>query len=381
MNNNFSTDNISSSSEQQGSRRSWDDIDHDGPFWPFASASALPEEILALVFRNLATADFPGAALVCKSWASTIKKGIDGVIIVVSNDQANKTMMAYSTKHNRWQILLKTVSNPSLSASCFGMQMLRQGRYMYATCPDKSWDYCSMFRYDPYSDEDWMPMECRAPFGGFGLAATGGSLFFIGGKYGRVRVQICDPTQSEPVWKTLPNVLHANGRSNATALDGVVYTVGGFDAQSHPDTTTERYLPGSNSWEKVAPVNIGRWGTQVCAVGGAMYAVGGLSNCGIFTVPFVPEMSIEQYCPITNTWKIVTTMPTARTNFAIAVVEKSIYVLGGRSHSSGACFGDGTATNLVEIFDTESGLWSEGTSLPTPAFTGNVCASSFARFG
>ena len=57
-------------------------------------------------------------------------------------------------------------------------------------------------------------------------------------------------------------------------------------------------------------------------------------------------------------WKILPTMPSKRTEVAVAVLDSNIYVIGGFTQKG--------ITSQVEVIDAESGEWSRVTPLPRP---------------
>ena len=352
--------------------------------------TVLPQDVLPTVFRFLETPDFPAAALVCKAWASVIKEGLDGVIVVV--DSNNKTL-EFSTKQNRWKELDSDIIRED---SPYSSEMVRSGRYIYAIIPQPSRGECATIRYDPYAAE-WVDLDCPAGNRlGFGLAAARQQLFLVGGKYSFGQAEVLDTSMSQPAWRKISRVLHKDGRRNATALDGCIFTAGGVeripifdendsDDEANPDHSAERYNSASHSWEEIAPMNIGRWSAGLCTVDGAVYAVGGLSKCGIRAAPFIPETTIEKYWPKTNSWEIVTTTPTPRTRFSLAVVKNSIYILGGTVQSlSEEGYLRGRPATMVDIFDGKAKTWSTGQVVPLstdghPRHMKDGCAT-FARF-
>ncbi len=94
-----------------------------------------------------------------------------------------------------------------------------------------------------------------------------------------------------------------------------------------------------------------------------IYIVGGLSGNGISTV--VSE--IDLYDPIENEWHpAITTLPTPVSFFGAVGYQGKIYIIGGYD-------GTGTARDLVQIYDTSSGLWTSGS--PLPAIRANIDAS------
>jgi N-acetylneuraminic acid mutarotase len=69
-------------------------------------------------------------------------------------------------------------------------------------------------------------------------------------------------------------------------------------------------------------MNRPRSGVQLVQYDCYIYAIGG--NDGI-----TRQTSIEKYDPKRNNWILLSNMRTARSNFACAVLENQIYVIGG----------------------------------------------------
>ena len=66
---------------------------------------------------------------------------------------------------------------------------------------------------------------------------------------------------------------------------------------------------------------------------------------------------MEQYCPRSDSWSAVASLPRRRLQFAVAVVGHRVYVVGGR---------DGLRTlDVVQVFDVTSRTWSNITAMNT----------------
>jgi len=60
--------------------------------------------------------------------------------------------------------------------------------------------------------------------------------------------------------------------------------------------------------------------------------------------------AVEQYCPRSDRWMDVASLPKRRLQFAVAVVGQRVYVVGGR---------DGLRTlDVVQVFDVGNHSWS-----------------------
>lgn len=117
----------------------------------------------------------------------------------------------------------------------------------------------------------------------------------------------------------------------------------------------KRYHPSQHLWEFVSPLNHARWGhTKAVTVGDSLYVLGGAKTLHL---EMSIRKSIERYDPSTDTWEIVGQLPTRRTYFETAVVGKAIYIIGGKDSNN-------KPTNMVQIFNTESKVWTTGTPIP-----------------
>jgi len=126
--------------------------------------------------------------------------------------------------------------------------------------------------------------------------------------------------------------------------------------------TFERYDPSGDAWQTLAPLPSARAGLGLAAVGGNVYAIGGRTGGqGILKNGNVLD-TVEVYNTAGGTWSSGSPMPTARSDFALAVSGTDIYVIGGWDGT------DSTGGDLatVEVLHTGTGLWETLPSMPTP---------------
>jgi N-acetylneuraminic acid mutarotase len=187
----------------------------------------------------------------------------------------------------------------------------------------------------------------------------------------------------------------------AVELNGEIYFIGGFDETRNGVADVEAYNPTTNTWRSVAALPALLHHVNAASAGGRIYVVGGLSNTSFDAVGLTYE-----YDPAANTWTPRTSMPagTQRGAAATAAIDGRIYVAGGwrngavndfsvydpaldtwsplqnmptaREHffavASGTSFiaiGGRNAAGLraeVEIYDTQTSLWTERALMPTP---------------
>jgi len=75
--------------------------------------------------------------------------------------------------------------------------------------------------------------------------------------------------------------------------------------------------------------------------------------------------TVEQFDPVTVTWKRLPDMPTQRARFDSIVIDDKVYVVGGSDGS--------TELHSVEVFDAETNKWEGVTELPQPRSSAGVC--------
>lgn len=89
-------------------------------------------------------------------------------------------------------------------------------------------------------------------------------------------------------------------------------------------------IPGG-SWSLKQSMSRARGGLGVAAVNGKIYAIGGCSENGSYSLRPLSGFvgTNEEYDPATDTWTVKASMPTPRSNFAIAACKEKIYCIGG----------------------------------------------------
>ncbi len=158
-------------------------------------------------------------------------------------------------------------------------------------------------------------------------------------------------TFSTGAWMAKTNMLSTRGDSGCTVVNNKAYIIGGFFSNKN-----EMYDPVTDSWMVKASMPEFRAGIGVEAVNDKIYVIGGWTY-DYNTQTYSILNKVEEYNPATNTWSIKANMPTKRENFATAVYQNKIYVIGGSS--------DTGWLNVVEVFDPITNTWETKASMPT----------------
>lgn len=133
-----------------------------------------------------------------------------------------------------------------------------------------------------------------------------------------------------------------------------LYAIGGCcDAQNRSAVlnTVEEYNPAVNAWLIRASLPTPRSELAVAAVDGKIYAIGGKDSDG------KPLAAVEEYSPINNGWTIRAAMPTPRYGLGVAVVNGKIYAIGGEGKG---------ISGVVEVYDPVTNTWTTRASMTTP---------------
>ena len=96
------------------------------------------------------------------------------------------------------------------------------------------------------------------------------------------------------------------------------------------------------------------------------------------TTVFRLKTNSYAYDPVADQWSARAARPTYRSNFASAVVNGLLYVIGGSGRTDngpGVCF-DCEHKSHVEIYDPTTDRWSTGAPLPTALSNGKACVFS-----
>jgi len=143
------------------------------------------------------------------------------------------------------------------------------------------------------------------------------------------------PIRGSYVWLYAPNQVGNftfqvvfEGQSFA---NGVVYTPSSSSAVLVVPGTPRPSVEGDGgTWATKASMSKARGGLGVVALDGKIYAIGGEEKALQHASGDIYLLTTnEEYNPATDTWTLKSSMPTARTNFAIAAVQGKIYCMGG----------------------------------------------------
>ncbi len=188
--------------------------------------------------------------------------------------------------------------------------------------------------------------------------ASIGPLIFTVGGFG----QGAQPTSlvavfhaAEERWSTATPYPIPVHHTAAVSHGGVLYVLGGYTTPAFvPTDLAFQYDPGSGLWSLLPRLPMARGAHAAAIVDGSIYLVGGTNAAGEL-LEEVHALHLE-----TMTWTTVAALPTPRDHLAAAGIAGKVYAVGGRSQSLD------TNTGALEVYDPGRNQWTSLKPMPTP---------------
>jgi N-acetylneuraminic acid mutarotase len=211
--------------------------------------------------------------------------------------------------------------------------------------------------YDPatntWTKKEPMPTARHS----FGIAVYENKIYCIGGSINGPMLavnEVYDPATD--TWETKTPMPTARAALSANVVTDKIYLIGGNPA----NTTNEAYDPYTDSWTTKAEIPTGAVYAQSAVVKNKIFLFGGLSS----------RDSNQIYDPETNTWTSGVSVPSGVAEGAAAATTgvkapTKIYVMGGETTYVSNDGTYGNVTDLNQVYDPESTTWSQGALLPT----------------
>jgi N-acetylneuraminic acid mutarotase len=216
--------------------------------------------------------------------------------------------------------------------------------------------------YDPATNTWTTKMSMPTPRTNFGIAVVENKIYTIGGEtddweYTNVN-EVYDPAID--TWETktsMPTIRHA---MDANVVDGKIYVIGGSRRGPYEVNfdINEVYDPATDTWTTKTALPTGVQSYTSAVVHNKIYIIGGAVG-----------LSLNQiYDPQTDTWSNGAPLPTGVDGAAAGVTAgdtatQRIYVIGGKQKQNLE------VVNLNQVYDPEADTWVAGTAMPTARFS------------
>jgi N-acetylneuraminic acid mutarotase len=222
--------------------------------------------------------------------------------------------------------------------------------------------------YDPATDTWTTRASMPTPRYYLAVAVYQNKIYCIGGSNGTDPItgadtvtganEVYDPATN--TWASKVPMPTARDGLIVNVVNGKIYLIGGVNVTSGgPLNVNEVYDPATDSWATKSPIPIPVNFCASAVVDDRIYVMGGSPSNGVATG------SNQIYDPATDNWASGKPLPTAVTEAAAGattglLAPKRIYVIGGRTSM------DGVSSN--QVYDLESDSWTIGASMPTARY-------------
>jgi N-acetylneuraminic acid mutarotase len=250
----------------------------------------------------------------------------DGLIYVAGGFGAGSRADRYDPDADQWEQLADLpveTNHPGIAV--FQNQVVLAGGYSM----DGASSYRLMWAYSNDSDE-WEPIgELPAPVGAFGLVELDDSLYLVGGALGSLNGE-----PSAAVWQWAPGEGRWEERAPLSdprehlavvAAGGSIYAVGGRAHGRDSDKlggAVERFDPGTDAWERLAPLPHPRSGLNGARICGDIVVAGGETSPHVFG-------DVQMLNTVDGTWSALPDLPVAVHGGAIAALNDRLFAIGG----------------------------------------------------
>ena len=134
---------------------------------------------------------------------------------------------------------------------------------------------------------------------------------------------------------------------------------------------TWAYNTLTDSWEQKAQLTNVRQGIAANVADGKIYVISGQAISAPQRTPWPASEINTVYDPETDSWSTAEPILVPVMYYASAVVDGKIYIIGGEDPMV-----DDVTVDLVQIFDPQTGEWSQGSSMPKGVYCTDACATS-----
>jgi N-acetylneuraminic acid mutarotase len=206
--------------------------------------------------------------------------------------------------------------------------------------------------YDPVTNTWSNKKAMPTPRTNFGIAVVENKIYVIGGETGEGYVstgvnEVYDPATDS--WETKTSMPTPRSALEANVVDGKIYLVGGTQ------NVNEVYDPATDAWETKSSMPTGVRYYASAVVNNKIYFIGGAINGTLNQI----------YDPETDTWSFGASLPVGVDSAAAGattgtMAPQKIYVIGGKQNLD--------AVNFNQVYDPETDTWSTGEPLPTRRF-------------
>ena len=187
------------------------------------------------------------------------------------------------------------------------------------------------------------------------------------GPFGMSLVEVYDPESN--TWQRLTDMPTVRAGAETAVVDGKIYVMGGYAGKDNQGKNfkflkaVEMYDPQTDTWVRKQDLPVSRLQFGVGAVAGKIYAIGGLLDPKEKKPGLRGRLDlVEVYDPVSETWAKRADMPTRRDGIATAVIDDTIYAIGGAGWPQVGA--GGPALGTIEVYEPRVNRWTKRPDMP-----------------
>jgi N-acetylneuraminic acid mutarotase len=157
-------------------------------------------------------------------------------------------------------------------------------------------------------------------------------------------------------WIKKANIPQGGAIYGAEAVNQKIYAFGVYTYNRTIYYTTGEYNPATDTWTTKTPMHNPRINFATAVYENKIYVIG-----GEFYSPTLE--TVEVYDPLTDSWTFAAPIPEPRRLMCANVVNGKIYVVGGYTNQASTAPDQGL-TNTTQVYDPKANVWSTAADIP-----------------
>lgn len=208
------------------------------------------------------------------------------------------------------------------------------------------------WRYDPRHNRWCSIQPLQQQHADHCVCVVGGHIYAIGGRdYSNELDSVERYNPHTNMWEYVAPLKREVYAHAGAIADGKIYTTCGRRGSAYL-RETYCFDPAANHWTACAEGPVERAWHGMASVNGRVYVIGGSNDEHGYRRDV---MKVGCFDPLSNCWSLMSPLPAGHGEPGIAVLDRRIYVLGGRSHDRG------NRMKYVHVYNADTDEWENDT--------------------